>query len=81
MRSEGTPHILGCLARTRTPRLYAASLQDTGMVGASVPERCPGLVCGAPLGRRDGLTPGKDSLPSDLATCAKMIATRSGGNK
>ena len=74
MRSEGTPHILGCLARTRTPRL-AASLQDAGMVGASIPERCSGLVCGAPLGRRDGLTPGKDSQLIDLATSAKMIAT------
>ena len=42
----------------------------------SIPERCPGLVCGAPLRRRDGLTPGKDSLLSGLATCAKMIATR-----
>jgi hypothetical protein len=55
---------------------YAAPRWGEEMVGDSVPGRC--LVCGAPLGRRDGLTPGKDSLLSDLATCAKMIATLSG---
>ncbi len=50
------------------------------MVRASIPERCSGLVCGAPLGRRDGLTHEKDSQQSDLAASAKMIATRSGAH-
>jgi hypothetical protein len=78
MRSEGTPHILGCLARTRTPRLCSVPSGRGNGWGVD-PRALLWAGMRRPVGAKRWPYSGKDSLLSDLATSAKMITTRSGG--